>query len=382
MRIGLIRRKYDPGGGGAEKVAANFVGQFTARGHSVSVLSESFEADQTDNLNWIRVPKGIMPSFSRTFSFHRNVQKLLSKLQFDVTYSMCRTFPVDIFRVTEQLHAVWLPVNYSSFAALNPRHRSILKLERKVLSPENTRYVVTNSKLTARQVVERFAYPSDRITVIRNGVDREKFFPARDASEKAFLRETLGLDPEKYILLFVADNFRIKGLTQALKTLAGLDAELKRNTLLLVIGGDDPAPYRKTASGLGVSGNILFAGSRTNMRDYYAAADLLFYPSLYEPFANVCLEACACALPVLTTAMNGSSELVEDGGNGYLVSDAGKIEEMRKKVSEFAKLASNMRISFTKNALRAAEGYTWDNHVDKLEEFFYRVKDENQNRKV
>ena len=54
------------------------------------------------------------------------------------------------------------------------------------------------------------------------------------------------------------------------------------------------------------------------MESYYGAADLAVLPTMYDPFSNVCLEAMACGLPVVTTAENGASELIHPGENGFV----------------------------------------------------------------
>lgn len=383
MKIALLRRVYDSDGGGAERVAANFTREFVRRGHSVTVFSEKFKGQKNASLDWVPVVPGYIPSFSKTLSFHKAVQKELKKNSFDIVYSMCRTFPADVFRVTEQLHSEWMPIRYSKISLLNPRHRSILKLEKQIFTGNKVRRIVTNSELVRRQIISRYAFDERRISVIRNGVDRSIFYPVRDKDEKKALRAKLGISSERLVLLFVAGNFRIKGLEQAIRVISGLEKRIRNNILLMVIGGDNPTPYSGLAEELSVSGNISFAGSRKNMRDYYAASDLLFYPSLYEPFANVCLEACASALPVLTTELNGSSELVANGKNGYLVRDADKIDEMRNAVTDFAGLSEDARADFSKAAYEASLPYEWEKHAGELEVLFKKIimeKEENGNK--
>jgi len=372
MNIALIRKRFNTAGlgGGAEKVAARFADEFIKRGHTVTVVSESFSGNQTESLHHLKVGKNILPSVCGTSAFHANAQKALKGHEFDIVYSMCRTFPVDVFRVTEQLHAEWLKVGYSRFARLNPRHRSILSLEKKALDSANTRHVVTNSELVKKQIIDIFKFPAERISVVRNGVDRDVFFPASSEKERFCLREKLGLSRDKLVLLFAAANFRIKGLGQAMKACAALPAEMKKNIQLVIVGGGKQEPYQRLAEELGISKNIAFMGKKNNMRDFYACSDLLLYPSMYEPFANVCLEACACALPVLTTRLNGSSELVADRRNGFLLGDSSEIEKMTEAIASFASFPEKKRNEFRVAALDAASSYSWEKHAGGLEKIF------------
>lgn len=371
MNIALIRKRFNCSGqgGGAEKVAARFVDEFIKRGHSVTVVSESFTGNETESLKHLKVGKSLLPSVCGTSSFHKNAQKALKGRNFDIVYSMCRTFPVDVFRVTEQIHAEWLKVGYSRLARLNPRHRSILSLERKALDPANTRHVVTNSELVKKQIIDIFAFPAERISVVRNGVDRSVFFPA-DEKERAALRKNLGLSGDKLILLFAAANFRIKGLAQAIRSCAELPVATRKNIQIVVVGGGKKEPYLQLAAKLGIDRHIVFEGKKNNMRDYYACSDLLLYPSMYEPFANVCLEACACSLPVLTTRLNGSSELVSDSKNGFLLNDSSEIEKMTDAIERFSSLSLEKRDEFRTAALDATSNYSWEKHAAGLEKIF------------
>ncbi|MGE5616062.1 MAG: glycosyltransferase, partial [Bacillota bacterium] len=62
-----------------------------------------------------------------------------------------------------------------------------------------------------------------------------------------------------------------------------------------------------------------FVGVQTDARPYYAAADALVHPALYEPFGNVNLEAMACGLPIAVSTSCGASDVVREGVNGYVL---------------------------------------------------------------
>ena len=54
-----------------------------------------------------------------------------------------------------------------------------------------------------------------------------------------------------------------------------------------------------------------------DVKPFYGAADALVFPTLYEPFGNVALEAFACGLPVITSTHSGAAELIQEGENGF-----------------------------------------------------------------
>ena len=376
MKIALIRNRYSPGSGGAEKVAERFVTHFIERGHEITVFSEKFTGVESDKLKWQKVPRG--NGLSKTTAFHRQVQSILNKdnrhAEFDIVYTMCRTFPADIFRITEQLHAEWLPIGYSSLAKLNPRHFSILKLEKKTINPDNVRHIIANSQLLKEQVIKSFNYPEERVSLVSNGINNSLYFPGKEG-EKEEIKKKLHLSA-RFVCVFVAANFKIKGLYEAIYTIAGLSEETRKHVTLLVVGKGKPKPFLELAEKLNVTENLVFAGKQSNMRDYYIASDLLLYPSHYETFGNVILESCACGIPVLTTKMVGAAELIKDNKNGFLVKSAKKIDRMTAILEAYIKLPESEHRKFAENALSATRDYTWEKHVSDLEKIFEKVHKE------
>jgi UDP-glucose:(heptosyl)LPS alpha-1,3-glucosyltransferase len=374
MKIALIRRKFTlTPNGGAEKYACRVAEELLKRGHCLEVFAEKFQGEESENLKWRKVPKGLMAMISPTYSFHRQVQKIIRHNEFDLVYSLCRTWPADVCRITEQLHAEWLLINYGRLAEYNPRHRSILNLEKQVYQQKHTPWLITNSSLVKNQLNSRFAYPSENIKVIYNGIDRDCFFPSGDDSERLAIRKKLNLPEDNSILLFPAGNFKIKGLASAIRALGRLPDEMKEKYTLCVAGGDNPEKYQKLAGELGVAEKVIFIGARKDMRNCYIASDLLLYPSLYEPFANVCLEAFACGLPVLTTALNGSSEIVEDGASGYIVEHGSDIDNIKLCLEKFNSLSEPDRQKMSEVAIKTSTGFSWQKHVDELEKLFAQI---------
>jgi len=377
MNIAVVRRKYDPLGGGAEKYASYVVEELIRRGHSITVFAEKSD-NVPAHINIVTVPRPLLPPLCRTASFAACTDRVLDRSKFDLVFALSRYVGADLYRQAEQLHAVWLPIYYSWLSRFNPRHSGILNLERRVFDPQGTGGIVTNSELVRSQVIDIFGFPSGGVRVIRNGVDRDKYYPSKTTEEKSEARKRIGVGSDKNVLLFVAGNFAIKGLDKAIASIAALPDSQQRAIVLVVVGGDKPDPFVKIAEELGVAANVIFAGKQNDMRAYYIGADMLFYPSLYEPFANVCLESCACATPVLTTAQNGSSELIEHGKNGYIVEHAGLVEEMTKCLSDYLIKSNEQKEHFSQLALKATDGYSWTGHVDALESLFIDIQEKKQ----
>lgn len=367
MRIALVRKRFSMSGsgGGAERYGAMVAAELVKRGHVITVFSEEFKGEPAKQIRWQPVPCFDLFSFCPAMRFHKAFQDTIKRKEFDLVYSLCRTYPCDVVRATEQLHSVWLPIRYSPLAKFSPRHHGILKLERKTYSPLNTGWVVTNSNLIKNQIAEIYSFPQERIKMIRNGVDRHVFLPP-NGSERHLFRERLKLPPDAFVMLFVAENFRIKGLDYAIKAFAAMERPQRDKGILLVAGGDNPSRYQRLAAKHGLASQVHFLGERRAMRELYAAADILLYPSLYETFSNVCLEAAACALPSISTTMAGASELFEHGRSGFVVKEASEVGAITDCLNKFAGLSSSERDDMAMAAHAATNGLTWENHVDEL----------------
>ncbi len=358
MKIAIIREECSFSKGGAERYAANLCNILCEFGHQVWLLA----AKAGDGLNpaIVHVPIAVnrATSASRTLSFHRNSQRALAGLSVDRVFALSRSYPADAFRVSDPIHRYWMKIRYPGklhrfLQTLNPRHRAILELEAAIFNPANTRCIVTNSALSKRIIGEHYTFPAERIHVVYNGVDLEKFSPSSEPAT------TLGANDDEVRLLFVGQDFKRKGLAPLIHAMAALRAAHMR-CQLRVIGRDRTAPYVALAKELGVGDCIQFEGPSGKIQEAYRVADLMVFPTLYDPFANVCLEALACGLPVLTTTTNGASEVITEGEDGYVVDGEinGLAERLAEKIRAFCVLPPVRRAAMRTCARTKAEGFT------------------------
>lgn len=197
------------------------------------------------------------------------------------------------------------------------------KIERAMYRRRGLRRIVAVSEGTKRELVRYYGVSADRIAVVPNMVDeRVRLAPAERARWRREIRARHGLPEEALVLLFVAaGDFKRKGLLAVLEALGLVPDPSVR---LLVVGREDLPYYAERARALGVADRIVFAGFTRHVEGYYAAADCFVYPSAYEAFSLVSLEAAGAGLPLLVTRINGTEELVTDGENGFFVEGTGE----------------------------------------------------------
>ena len=235
---------------------------------------------------------------------------------------------------------------------LNPINLWVALRDRWMLRGSRYRRIVAISERVRRQLRHHHRVPDERIVTIPNGINLARFNPGNDQS-RADVRRSIGIDADVPLVLFVGNQYRLKGLEFAIRALV----EMETKAILLVVGGDTAAPFKRLAQELGVGDRVIFAGARSDLPAIYPAADAFVLPSLYETFALVCLEAMASGLPVLASPVGGIEDYLHDGVNGFHIQrDAKDIAGKLDRVS----LTLGCTSAFGKPGLETAANYSWE----------------------
>jgi phosphatidylinositol alpha-1,6-mannosyltransferase len=186
--------------------------------------------------------------------------------------------------------------------------------------------VVANSGFTRDLFLSHFTMPLEKVRAIPLGVSEFWFGPR---AERDDVRQRLCLDPDAIVIVTVARLTRRKGHLMTLAALATLPEQLRRKISWLIVGPDGESDYvaELGAAAQAATCDIRFLGRLSNeeIRDIYGAADLFCLTALpdvdgrVEGFGLVYLEAGACDLPSVATAVGGVSEAVVHGRSGLVV---------------------------------------------------------------
>jgi glycosyltransferase involved in cell wall biosynthesis len=154
------------------------------------------------------------------------------------------------------------------------------------------------------------------IEVVPNGIPVPALpGPAERAARRQAAREALGVPAGGRLAVCVGNLYPVKDHATLLRALPALPG------LRLAIAGRGPEerPLRALATGLGVAERVHLLGLRDDVERVLAAADVFVHPSRSEGLSLAILEAMAAALPVVATAVGGTTHAVEDGATGLLV---------------------------------------------------------------
>ena len=359
MKLALIRRRFTATGG-AELYLQRLLAALLEAGHELHLFAEDWEGMPTGVTVHRQMVSGSRAQRPRLFA--EAVREQIAHQSFDCVFSLERTLHQDVYRAGDGVHRMWLqrrrqfaPWWRKPFVGFGAFHRTMSELEAQTLDPRNTRHVIVNSEMVREEILDRFAFPAERIHLVRNGVDVARF----QRGQRTETRARFGIGEHDFLLLFVGSGWERKGLRFILRALRKLqphgmleftsglrqgmrefqkaarrisddiytalsgvrranvittseEFEPPAERLKLLVIGKDRKP-RPTPP------NVIFAGPMVDVENAYAAADLFIFLPIYEPSANVVFEALAAGVPVITSIQNGAAEMIDENVNGKVL---------------------------------------------------------------
>jgi len=311
-KIVFVRQQFSRFGG-AELILDRILAALVARSYKVALLARSWHEDRT-GVEFIRCdPPKLLRSMRETM-FARAACRTIERMPDALVQAHERIPCCDIFRAGDGVHAAYLEQRRRAESALGKIatqlslfHRNTLKLERQMFSSPRLKTVIVNSEMVAEDLVRQYGYPRERIHFIPNGIDLQRFSPDARARFRVETRNKLGIALDRTVALFIGSGFERKGLSVAIETVAKFGSEVT----LIVVGRDrSPRKFIALARRVGLGQRFHLVGPVNDPLPYYAAADALILPSMYDPFPSTVIEALACGLPVVTTMGCGARDIV------------------------------------------------------------------------
>ena len=364
MRIGIIKQKFVRLSGGSERYMTGLVAALKKMGYELHVFTAAWDSSaETQDVILHRVPVVRGFSFTRQWSFARNCRRALERASCDLVFSLERSLRQDIARAGGGCHQEWIAQRdrYAPFweqilMRFDPLDALLIRLERQTFSPQNTRFIIANSHRGKEEIIHHYGFPGERIFVVHNGADCERFKPSLRAAR------------DEFVLLLVGSGFLRKGVEFAIRALARLPSRVR----LRIAGKGRSSRYLRLAQKLGVAQRVEFLGTNARIEEVYADADLLVHPAIYEPFSNACLEAMACGLPVVSSRINGASEVIVPGQNGAVVENPGDIASLAAAIEPF--LNPKIYAAASASARRTAESLPFNRNVEQTIEVICKLK--------
>lgn len=338
--------------GGLEKYTWQIARDFCTLGCQVTILTTGLKQPLFSHalLRIINLPIDHVFSFLNVMRFDKACRKYLAKHPTPIIFSFDRNRFQTHLRAGNGVHAAFLErrkieegfvKNLSFF--LNPLHQTILSLEKKGFEHPDLKILFANSMMVKQEILKFYHVDPDKIQVVHNGVEWHTMKEAFDEweSQREKILHTHHLDPQAFQFLFIGHNFFRKGLDKLLRALALVKNE---HFQLSVIGKDkNMSHFEQLVQHLGLSKKVFFFGPQKQTNTFYQMADCLVIPSLYDPFANVTLEALAFGLFVISSKSNGGHEILTSQNGAVIDSleDLVSFSQTLKRTLNFRKTTNS-----------------------------------------
>jgi len=348
-KVAIIVERADVALGGAERSMFEVARALSALDLQVELLAAKGEAGTRD----IRVLCANVPGQRVSLPlFGEALKRHFAQADYDIIHSILPFDFADLYQPRGGTYAESMLRNAASYpcpsvrlykrmtAFANRRRAALLQAERRLCRGSDGPVIAALSQYVVNQLREHYATDPGRIVLTLNGVKTDRRIDA-NAAEKlraqtfAELGVTAGDSP--VLFLFVAHNFRLKGLHRLIEAMRLVgDVPMGRPACLLVAGAGKSAEYRRLAARLGVKEHIVFLGPISRIQDALAIVDVGILPTFYDPSSRFILEALAAGRPVITTRFNGAADHFTDGRHGKVIDSPDNLAALAEAIRHFS----------------------------------------------
>ena len=340
-KVCFISPEYWPLSGGTGAYVYYLSNELLKNGYKIYVVTGSNQGQDVHvnpqlDVSFLKIPKiPIVKSFMLAGNSQRKLNSIRKTANVDITHPQLPLTPN--FAVPPNfgktivctVHSTWKgeaeAIQGEPYSRLNANEKFLVSFnwflrffEEGMLS--RARKIIAVSHFTKWELTNYYKIPANKIQVIHNGVDINKFKPAVD---KRKVKAELGFNPDDLAIVSVGRLYARKGLFTLIDSMPSV---VKRypNAKFIISGKGQSDEMNKLiahAEKLGVKNNIIFTGYYPDKKlpRLYQAADVFAFSTFYEHHPFAVLEALATGLPVVTTTVGGIPETIESGKNGLLV---------------------------------------------------------------
>jgi glycosyltransferase involved in cell wall biosynthesis len=341
VRVCFISPEYLPLSGGTGAYVYYLSNELMKLGNSAYIVtgygeSRDVKINEHHQVFFLKTPKApVVKSFLFAASTSRKLSKLRGSFPVDITHvnlPLVPNFAVPSGfgkTLVSTVHSTWKgeaeAIKGEPYSRLNSNEKFMVSFnwflrifEERMLERSNK--IIAVSDFTKRELLQYYKVKEDKIRVIHNGVDINKFQPAGD---KRKTKEALGFNLDDIVILSVGRLYARKGLFTLIESMPAVVRRFPRAKFIISGKGqsDELKKLVRHAARLGVKDNIVFTGYFPDRKlpKLYQAADVFAFSTFYENLPFAVLEALSSGLPVVTTNVGGIPEMIESGRNGFLV---------------------------------------------------------------
>jgi len=350
-KVAIIVERANIALGGAERSVFELAAALSGLGLKVSILAAGGQPN-TKNVHVVcRDKPGSRVKYAM---FAEALKEHLSKNHYDIVHSVLPFDFADVYQPRGGAYAESIQRHIASFqnpilesfkkltASINLRRSTLLRTERRLARQPNGPVIAALSEYVAEQFKRHYGTDARRLLVISNGVKTQKRID-RDRADRlrAQILAKVRVRESDYpiLFLFVAHNFRLKGLGVLLKAMSSIvHRHPKRKCCLVVVGSDNTRKYRRAAKRLNATSpgpRVVLLGHLSHIQVVLSIVNVVVLPTFYDPSSRVILEALAAGKPVITTKFNGATDLFVDRRHGRVIDTPENVDALAEAMSWF-----------------------------------------------
>lgn len=377
MNIAFCYESVLPARGGCETYIADLARRLVADRHELHLYAcrwDETALPASIHYHPLPVPRG--PRFLRPWRFGGACLRAMG--DHDVSVGFDKTWGLDVLYPQGGLHAAsavhnllkydnpWIRRLVWAAKQFDVAHWSYRLLERRQYGGPQPPLVVVISRMVQDHFQRYYRVSSNDLRLVHASIDPGRFAQPDRLRRRLEWRQRWSISPEETVGLFIAMNYRLKGLAPLLHAVRRLDP--RQWFRLLVVGNPRTQPYERLARRLGITERVRFLGPRRDAENCYFASDFLVHPTFYDPCSLVVLEALACGLPIITSRYNGAAELLSPLREGFVIDDPHDHEVLARRIADM--LDPARRQICAQAARRTALQWTFEQHYRQLLQVF------------
>ena len=316
MQLAFTLFNYFPYGG-LERDMLAVARTCAARGHDVTIYTQSWEGEKPADLSIVEVEAEGISNHGKNSEFARNaIREIKRRAPESITVGFNKMPGLDVYYAADVCFVEKSQAKHGALYRLTPRYRQYHALESAVFARDGLTEILLISASQIESYRHHYQTPRKRLHLLAPGIRRECIMPADYALQRQQLRQQYEISEDAYLILFVGSDFGRKGLDRALRSIAALPEATRARIQFRVIGKDKKEPFEKMVRSLGLAEQVQFLGGRDDVPQLMWSADLLLHPAYSEAAGLVLLEAMVAGLPVIASSVCGHAHYIEEFNMG------------------------------------------------------------------
>lgn len=353
MQLAFILYKYFPFGG-LQRDFLRIALECQKRGHHIRVYTLSWQGDIPEGFD-VRIAEiGSLFNHHKYAKFQHWWQADIAQHPVDSVVGFNKMPGLDVYYAADACYEDKARNQRNPVYRMWGRYRHFYEYEKAVFAPESATQILMISALQQPLFVRHYQTPTARFHVLPPGISRDRQAPPNAAEIRQEFREEFALGEDDLLVLQIGSGFKTKGLDRSLKALASLPEPIKQRTRLIVIGQDDPKPFKVQMQALGIAKQVSILKGRDDIPRFLLGADVLIHPAYNENTGTVLLEALVSGLPVLVTDICGYAYYIEDAECGQVLSSPFVQETLNQTLAQMLE-NSEQRQVWAQNGLNYAQ---------------------------